>query len=154
MNRQTAGWIGAIMLAIGTLVPLYRVPVFGSINYFNNGKGDGLLVLGLAIIAMLLMIKKSYRGVFFIGLGSLLLIGTTLFRVITVTADAKDQMKKDLAGNPFAGLAEGFMTGSQIEWGFAVLLVGAILLIATRYLKDFPETATPPAAVEPPETKQ
>lgn len=45
MNRQVVGFIGAAALGLGVFMPLVSMPIVGTINYFNNGRGDGIIVL-------------------------------------------------------------------------------------------------------------
>ena len=48
-------------MAIGVFLPLLSMPIVGSINYFQNGRGDGVIVLVLA--AILLCSSKRRRCV-------------------------------------------------------------------------------------------
>lgn len=45
-------------------------------------------------------------------------------------------MDKDLAGNPFAGLARLAIDSVQIQWGWALLLVGVGMVLAGAILQD------------------
>ena len=48
----------------------------------------------------------------------------------------KSQMESELAGNPFRGLADMAMQSVQLQWGWALLIVGAGLVIAGAAMKD------------------
>ena len=48
----------------------------------------------------------------------------------------KDEMESKLAGNPFRGFADVAMQSIQIQWGWAVLVIGAVLLIAAAAIGD------------------
>jgi hypothetical protein len=61
-KRQTIGLAGVAALAIGVFVPLVSLPIVGSLTYFNNGKGDGIIVLALAVISALIVLAKRYRA--------------------------------------------------------------------------------------------
>gem|GEM_PF-3987264 len=69
---------------------------------------------------------------------SIVLLGVTYWHFKSFISDSKADMAKDLADNPFAGIAEAMMQSVQIQWGFAVLFVGAIALMASSImsLKD------------------
>jgi hypothetical protein len=43
-------------------------------------------------------------------------------------------MEKDLAGNPFAGLGQAAVSSVQLQWGWAVLVIGACLVIAAAFM--------------------
>jgi len=45
-------------------------------------------------------------------------------------------METSLAGNPFRGIADLAMQSIQIQWGWAVLIVGAGFLIAAAAISD------------------
>jgi hypothetical protein len=61
-------------------------------------------------------------------------LGLLLFTFINLQArislQARTEMQSDLAGNPFGGIANAAMQSVQIQWGWAVLVVGAVLIIA------------------------
>jgi len=57
-KKQTFGLIGSVMLFIGVFTPLISLPIVGSTNYFMNGRGDGTIVLILAVISFLSTYKK------------------------------------------------------------------------------------------------
>ncbi|MBI9082217.1 MAG: hypothetical protein JEZ11_01385 [Desulfobacterales bacterium] len=48
-TKQILGLIGSIILFVGVFTPIFSVPIMGNMNYFQNGKGDGTIVLVLAI---------------------------------------------------------------------------------------------------------
>ena len=126
---QILGIIGAIILIVGVFAPLINMPIIGSINYFHNGKGDGIFVLALGIISLVLVLVKQYKWLWITGLGSLGLLAFTFFQFQTRISQMKAEMEINLAGNPFRGLADAAMQSVQIQWGFALLAVGAVLLI-------------------------
>ena len=51
-------------------------------------------------------------------------------------SQAKADMESELAGNPFRGLADMAMQSVQLQWGWALLTVGAALVIASAAIKD------------------
>ena len=51
-------------------------------------------------------------------------------------SQAKADMESELAGNPFRGLADMAMQSVQLQWGWALLIVGAALVIASAAMKD------------------
>jgi hypothetical protein len=126
-KRQTIGLAGAAMLVIGVFVPLVSMPIVGSVTYFNNGKGDGTVVLILAIISVLIVLVKKFPALWLTGLASLALIGYTFMNI----ARALATMERELANNPFRGLAN-----AQMQWGWALLVIGSLLLLAAAATKE------------------
>ena len=57
-TKQYLGLIASILLLIGVFVPIVSVPFVGDMNYFQNGKGDGVFILILAIVSLIKKKKK------------------------------------------------------------------------------------------------
>ncbi len=108
----------------------------GNLNYFQNGKGDGVIVLVLAIISFILILLKKYKGLWFTGIGSMIIMTFTFINFQMALSGARTQMETELSGNPFRGLADITMQSVQIQWGWAVLIIGAILLISSAVIKE------------------
>jgi hypothetical protein len=135
-TKQMLGLIGSIALFIGVFTPIVRVPIMGNMNYFQNGKGGGMLILILAVVSLMLVLTKKYKGLWFTGVGSLAVMAFTFINFQMKISEMKSQMESELAGNPFRGLADMVMQSVQLQWGWALLIVGAGLVIAGAALKD------------------
>jgi|GEM_PF-4131374 hypothetical protein len=121
------GLVGAGMLIVGPFCPLLRVPILGSITYFNSGRGDGIIVLVCGLLAMLLAFLGARRALWLAGLVP---IGLMIYFVTAVSgalSDAKSEFEGD--SMMMAGLVRTFLSAIQIEWGAAVILLGALLCI-------------------------
>jgi len=149
MNRnQIAALSGAGLLVLGVFMPIISLPVVGSVTYFNNGQGDGVFVLVAAALVVILSSTKKYKWLLLPGLGTALLMMVALVRAITLINDAKAQLQEKLAGNPFAGLAEGLMNSVQLQWGWAVLFIGAGLVTVGAVLNPGATGAGEPAGID------
>jgi hypothetical protein len=122
---------GAALLVIGIFLPIVSMPMVGSINYFNNGRGDGIIVLALAAVTVALALAKKFKFVTFTGLATLALITYTLFRLISGLSSARAEIEKSMAGNPFKGLGDAFLSSIQVQWGWLPLVAGSFLVIAS-----------------------
>jgi hypothetical protein len=138
-TKQLLGLLGSIILCIGVFTPIVSVPMMGDMNYFQNGEGDGSIILILAAISLALVLAKKYSGLWFTGFGSMAVMAFTFINFQLRIADMKAQMEKELAGNPFRGLADLAMQSVQLQWGWALLIVGAALVIASAALKEVPQ---------------
>jgi len=141
-TKQLLGLMGSIVLFVGVFAPIVSVPIVGNINYFNNGKGDGTIVLFLAAVSLILVFAKKYKGLWFTGLGSFGLMLFSFVNLLSRISEAKAKMESELAGNPFRGLADIAMQSLQVQWGWALLVVGAALIIASAAVKA--ESPYPP----------
>ncbi|MDL1970721.1 MAG: hypothetical protein LWW94_07070 [Candidatus Desulfofervidaceae bacterium] len=135
-KKQIIGLIGSIILFIGVFTPVMSIPVVGNMNYFQNGKGDGTIILIFAIISVILLLTKKYKGLWFTGLGSIGIMLVTFINFHYRMSQVKAQMEAELAGNPFRGLADIALQSVQLQWGWALLIVGAILIIASAAMKE------------------
>ena len=135
-TKQLLGLIGSIILFVGVFTPIVSVPIMGNMNYFQNGKGDGTLILIFAIVSLILVLTKKYKGLWFTGLGSMAIMAFTFINFQMKISDMKAHMETELAGNPFRGLADMAMQSVQLQWGWALLIVGAALVISSAAIKD------------------
>lgn len=150
-NRQRSlGLIGAAVLFVGVFMPILSVPIVGSVNYFQNGRGDGTIILVLALLALLLTATRSFRLLWIPGVLSLALLAFTFINIQAKLNDARDSMTRELADNPFRGLAEAMAGSVQLQWGWAVLVVGAVILIAATFGDRGRPRPTTPAVVDNP----
>jgi len=135
-TKQILGLIGSIILVIGVFTPIVSAPIVGNMNYFQNGKGHGTLILILAVVSVVLVLAKQLRGLWFTGLGSLAVMAFTFVNFQIKISDMKRQMESELAGNPFRSLADIAVQSVQLQWGWALLIVGAGLVIAGAAMQD------------------
>jgi amino acid transporter len=129
-NQKVLGLIGSAVLFIGAFCPIISVPIVGDINYFRNGTGDGVIIVALAIISVFLTIAGKYKGLLITGILSLAMLAFTYFNIQYRLSSARSEMSRNMANNPFRGIGEAMMDSVQIQWGLAVLIVGAFMLIA------------------------
>ena len=134
--KQLLGLIGSIVLFVGVFAPIVSVPVMGNMNYFQNGKGDGTIVLVLAVVSLVLVMAKKYRGLWFTGLSSLTVMAFSFINFQMKMSEISAQMETELVGNPFRGLGDVAMQSVQLQWGWALLVVGAGLVIASAAIRN------------------
>ncbi|MEI6703230.1 MAG: GYF domain-containing protein [Deltaproteobacteria bacterium] len=134
--KLALGFSGATLLAFGVFCPLVSVPMVGQMNYFQNGQGDGIFILGLAGVTALLCFIRRFTFLWLPGLGSLGLLAYTFVSFQDRLSTAKKSIADNLADNPFAGLAAMAVQSVQIQWGIAVLAIGAILVVASAAIPE------------------
>ena len=139
-KKQIFGLAGSIILIIGVFTPIVSLPFVGSMNYFMNGRGDGTIVLGIAVISLILVFLKKYKILWLPGFASLGIMLFTFIRLQTGMTRIRSDMQTQLKGNPFAELGEIALQSIQIQWGWIVLIIGACFLIASATVKDQGET--------------
>jgi hypothetical protein len=125
------GLIGCTILFVGVFLPIVRLPIVGTTNYFQNGRGDGTVLLGLVAVSLLLIVAGRCRWLVVAGLPSLAMLVFTFVNLRVKLAEIAQRSAADLADNPFRGIADALTASVQLEWGWAVLTIGAVLLIAS-----------------------
>lgn len=125
MSKQQA-WIlsGAGLMAFGTFLPIVSLPLVGSQNYFQNGRGDGVFVVALAAIVGVMAFSKLVRFAWIPAgvAGGFLLYA--FVNLISLISETRADLEASLAGNPFAGLAQGLAGTIQVQWGWFVMFAG------------------------------
>jgi hypothetical protein len=53
-----------------------------------------------------------------------------------VPLSKRKEKQTDLKDNPFRGLADVAVQSIQLQWGWAVLVIGIVLLVAAAAMKD------------------
>lgn len=135
-SKQNLGLIGSIVLFAGVFMPIISLPIVGNLNYYMNGEGDGVVVLVLAGVSLLLVLTKNYKALWVTALGSVATMAYTFINFQLEMSQTRADMKSELAGNPFGGLAELAVQSIQVQWGWVVLAVGIGFLIAAVVKKE------------------
>jgi len=134
-TKQILAILGALLLFVGVFLPIVSMPIVGSLNYFHNGQGDGTIVLMLAVISIILAITRRFRGLWVTGLCSVGLLLFALVNFLIRMSQLRDQMQTELADNPFRGLADVAVNSVQLQWGWAVLMLGGILIVVAAAMQ-------------------
>lgn len=140
--RETIGIIGAIVLFVGVFIPIVSVPIMGQLNYFQNGKGDGAIVLVLAVLSLVAILLKKDVILFFTSLACL---GALTFTFVNFKFGMSRMLAE--AGRPddvFSALTDLALQSVQLQWGWALLVVGACLTLAPLFVKCRPEDSSLP----------
>lgn len=138
--RQIVGIVGAIILFIGVFTPIVSVPIMGNMNYFQNGKGDGTIVLVLAVLSLVAVLIRKDAILFFTSLGCL---GTLTFTFVNFKMNMSRMLAEASSSDDlFSGLAQLAAQAVQLQWGWALLVVGSCLTLAPIFLKSTPEDSS------------
>lgn len=120
--------LGAAALGLGVFSPFLSVPVAGAINLFNQGRGNGVILLVLAGVAIVTALVRRWSWLWVIAGAA---GGVLLYTSLTVyfgMLGAQEAAKISLADNPFGDLGEMFLSSIQISWGLPLMVIGVILL--------------------------
>lgn len=134
---KTVGIVGSLVLLLGVFAPIVRLPMIGSMNYFRNGSGDGVILIAMAILSLLFIFREQPAKLFWTASASLATLTFTFLYFNWKMYQMRSEMDKSLAGNPFRGLAELAQSSIQIEWGWIILVLGAGLLFLSALSNKF-----------------
>jgi Ca2+/Na+ antiporter len=129
MNR-ILGIIGAVLIIIGLFCPI--VSVFGiNISYFDSIKTtsgpDGFIFLGLGVISLVLALLNKTRLLIATGVLTLGYVALSYFSY-------KSRMSEAMSGAN-SEINSQLGTLVQLQWGWAVLVLGGILLLVAGIMK-------------------
>jgi hypothetical protein len=135
MVQLGLGLAGSLFLIMGIFIPF--VSAIGiDINLFHNGKGDGMIVGALALIAVALSIGKAYEWLWTIGGASLATIAYDLWSINHYYAGQKSLNREFTQDAELLRISDKLIDHAySVQWGVGVLIVGSILLIMASFLK-------------------
>ena len=123
--------VGAALLVVGVFLPLVRVPKLGTVSFIADGDWKGIVVLLLGLAAGVLALIERTEHALWPGLASLGVIAFTFFtlqsRMAEMRGRAAGVLGDDRLGERLADVAANAV---KLEYGWAVLVIGAILAIA------------------------
>lgn len=135
-TKQLLGVIGSVILFVGVFSPVVSAPFTGDMNYFRNGKPEGIIVLVLAVTSLVLALTKNHKWMWITGISSLGAILFTFIDFQSRMSEIKSELDSTLAGNPFRGIADMALQSVQLQWGWALLVIGSGLIVASAALKE------------------
>jgi hypothetical protein len=147
INRTLVVFAGTVCLFFGIVLPFATVPIVGSVTVLGYSLTYSVLLLMAIVAAWLLAYLKAF--ILERDLGGLLLVvfvGVAVYFEYTMH-ERIDALSQSLKGNPFAGLATAAMGTIHLDLGVAVLILGAVLLIASSFIRE-PDAALTSEAQE------
>lgn len=122
---KSQGIIGSILMAVGGLSPLIRIPIIGNWNYFDL---DVRLAVGLYILVLAGLIgsfAKKVSLIRFAGWAGLVLVLITLFGIYLKSHDSFSFLHFKKLVHLAAGLV-------KYKWGWYIIVAGALVLVTVR----------------------
>jgi hypothetical protein len=123
LSVRNQGIAGAVVMAIGGLCPLLRVPVMGNWNYFDVDLRLASAFYILVLIAFIGAFLQNPKVIRFAGWAALFLVALSLAGIYFKVHDTFSfiRFKKLIT------LAAGSV---KYKWGWYVIVAGALLLVA------------------------
>ena len=127
ITRLVLGILGAIILFISPFLPALRVPIVGSTSQLQLNEVSGIAIMLLALMSLVFVLLKWDKGSLFTSLTAL---GLTTVVVLRIYQGLSEFRKLMAEGDDLFGLGELLAQSVQIEWGWAVTALGALLVLA------------------------
>lgn len=148
MKNKTIAFVGAGLLAVGLFVPIVTLPFVGSVSLFANG--TNLLAYLLLVLAGLIAFaasKSKVHDALAPAIAALAVVVAKFIELQLTISQMRGQLAASLKDNPFAEMIGGLSNAVQIEWGWLVLVAGAVAAvyaaIQARKVEDPVEKSDP-----------
>lgn len=122
---RTQGIIGALLMAIGGMCPLVRVPLLGNWNYFDLDQTLAITFYVLVAVGLAGAFAGKAGLIKFAGWAGIVLVAITLAGVYFKAHDSFGFLHFKKAVNFAAGLV-------KYKWGWWVILAGTFMMITVR----------------------
>jgi hypothetical protein len=131
--------IAAAVMALGAFCPIIRLPIVGSLNYVMGGRGDGIFVLGCSAAVVLCIACGYRRTTGLLASAALVMMMMAMARFAGTMSQAQLTLSKD--NGPFSRLAEIMVSSVGLEWGWILLIGGALTIIILAFTSHFDSAA-------------
>jgi hypothetical protein len=134
--------VAAAAMAVGAFCPIVSFPIVGSMNYVMGGRGDGVFVICCSGAIIVLVISGYRRTTSIIAAGALFMMLTTLVQLAAKLSEVRAGLEKEKG--PFSGLSTLIANSVGLEWGWLLLIGGALSVIVIVLLMPSGRVAQKP----------
>ena len=124
--------VAAAVMALGAFCPVVRFPIVGSMDYVMGGRGDGIFIVGCSAAIIALVVSGYRRTTGILAAGALFMMLMSVVQLAVKLSQAKADLAKDTG--PFSGLSTLLANSVGLEWGWLLLIGGALSIIALAML--------------------
>lgn len=133
---QGLGLLGACLLIAGAFAPFVSVPIVGGVTLFQNGEGDGVFIVGLALVGIVAAAMRWLWATAGVGLLSGAIV---TYDVLSLRGALNEEVEKirdsDFGGildqNAVADMASGMVS---FQWGLALIVIGVALTTLAPFM--------------------
>jgi hypothetical protein len=121
--------LGAALLLAGVFTPIANVPIVGDMTYFASSKAGGMILVALALVSGGLALSDRVRDVAWPGAAAVAVLALSFYLFERRISEMREHLGHRLIGRLLRGLADVAVDRVQLQWGWAVLVLGAVLLV-------------------------
>jgi hypothetical protein len=136
MNRdvlKVIALVGAAILAVGVFLPIIQVPKRGSITLMEL-EWAGVIALVLAGMAAGVALIGWTRHALWPGVGALALLAYAYQRTNAEIAQSRMRLGGGISEDPLAAVRDLAASNSRLQYGWSVLAIGAVIVVAAGVL--------------------
>jgi hypothetical protein len=139
---------GAAVSLLGFFCPIIRLPFIGGMSYLSfvglmvregavsEMTVSAFLVLAAVVAGVMAAVIQQPPLFWVSGIGGAIASVLTVGKYLWMQNEMARGMKKDLEGNPFAGLAQAVVQSVGLDFGIGLIVIGAGLSIAAAVVKS------------------
>ena len=118
--------VGSLLLAIAPFAPFISVPVIGGFTLFQQGKGGGVILIVVSLVAMALSLFGRYEVLWVSGALGLFEIGNLFYFFYQRLPEIIENYNSETKGNQFGFIGNITLSRVDADWGVMVLLLGTL----------------------------
>jgi predicted nucleic acid-binding Zn ribbon protein len=121
--------VGSLLLAISPFAPFVSVPILGRVTLFQQGKGDGVILIVVSLVAMGLSFFGRYGFLWVSGALGLFEIGNLFYFFYQRLPEIIDNYNRETKGNEFGPIGNIALSNVDADWGVMILLLGTLVTL-------------------------
>jgi len=137
-QNQVSGLLGSALLFAGLFSPIFDSPIKGQLNYFHYNQVEAGILLVVAALSLTFSLARKYKVLLFLGLAALGTMAFTFTKFYIYTMGGDDRWLRKFSDSPFEGINRLVQQTFSLDWGWGLLLIGAVLVLAASSLKGYP----------------
>lgn len=127
LTQRSLAFVGIALLVAGCFAPLASLPIVGTLTYIS---GDGVFVLAGAGIAAAIVVLRRYFWLLPLATILLALVVYDGAKLYTGLAQVRSESQDN-------ALTSALMQSAHMEWGWVLLIAGALCLGAAALRTDW-----------------
>ncbi|HGJ65078.1 TPA: hypothetical protein ENS27_06780 [bacterium] len=155
-GKQLLGIIGAILLIAGLFLPLVKIPLLGSISFYENNQAEAIVIIALSAISIVFILAKRYSLLWFSNIAIMALMSATGIQLVRKLLKVKSKTEGLIGKNLTDKIADKVtniaMDHVKIQWGVAILLIGLLLVILCAIIGTKGRKKSPSVSKQIPQT--
>lgn len=117
---------GSLLLVLAPFAPFLSAPILGRITLFRQGKGDGVVLLVVALVALGSALFGRYGFLWVSGSIGAFETGNLFWFFYHRLPELIDNYRRQTRDNIFGSIGEITLSNVDPDWGAVVLLLGTL----------------------------